>query len=828
MSLSIFALFSGTGVLLGQIAWNRQLLLLTGGSLDATAIVLTAFMTGLGLGGGFFGRRAEMSSSPLRVLRTAAAGTVVCSFIPLLAGPLASTVYPFLYSTGLQIPSRFLLALLLIAPATFFAGGMVPSMARLVEGKEGASRTARLYGLNSLGSAAGGFLAGFVLLEAIGVVLTLAAGALLTLASLVAVRAVPQKVSTPLPGERRNPGLFFMLVYFTSGALALCWEMVWTRQLTFVLGNSTYAFATMGMMVLLGIGAGSIAGRRFAVSVKSPLTAFGTAQVMLGVASVIPLTLLRGFTPLSGALNFLPGWAGRRAGDILAAFFYMMPSTVLMGATFPLMVKAAARENRLGEDVGMLSLANCFGAAAGPLIASQLLFRYLGVTPSVLVLACLNAAVGLLAFFRSRDLKAAFIAPVGAALAVILVVSASEPGSTPPAGMETLYFNEGRTATVSVFGREWDSHRSLRINGVEEVPVDQASLEAFYLLGHLPWGYNPDAETAMAVALGGGITSGAILTHPVDTLVCAEICPEVVDAAVYFQEQNGRPDNDPRFELVGDDGRNFLLGSNTDFDLIICDATHPGSSESWLLYTEEFYRIVLSRLTEGGVAAQWVPLHRLPTGEFARILATWGRSFPYSAVHAAGGRHAILIGSDRPLNLDVQAMFEDEGARRQLEETGFRAGEEEFIQPLLTGDELVPLVDSPVKSNRDDLAPCQFLIRKCGGDPQLTIGGNMSLMLSLDTSGCAFPVQSGQIMYWSMQLPEAASIIRSGGLGTAMARRWLSVTLSTGAELLYNEGRYGDALDLADAAWQADPTWSRNTDLVIEINRAQSLSQEER
>ena len=828
MSLSVFALFSGAGVLLGQIAWNRQLLLLTGGSLDSTAVVLTAFMTGLGLGGGFFGRRAEMSPNPLRVLRVASAGTVICSFIPLLARPLASSLYPFLYSTGLQIPSRFVLALLLVAPATFFAGGIVPSMARLVEGKGGATKTAKLYGLNSLGSAIGGFFAGFILLEAIGVTLTLAAGALLTAASLIAVRPVLRQVTVPVNTARRTPGHYFMWIYFASGVLALCWEMVWTRQLTFVLGNSTYAFAAMGVMVLLGIGAGSIAGKRIALSSKNSLETFGGVQILLGIASVIPLSLLRCFVPLSAALNFLPGWTGRITGDILAAFFYMVPSTFLMGVTFPLMVKAAARENQLARDVGMLSLANCFGAAAGPIIASQILFRFLGVTPSVLILACLNALVGFFAFFRSRNLKAAFAAPVGAAVSVLLVLSAGEPGSIPPDGMETLYFNEGRTATVSVFGREWDGHRSLRINGVEEVPVDQASLEAFYLLGHLPWGYNPDASTAMAVAMGGGITSGAVLTHPVDTLVCAEICPEVIDAAGYFEKQNLRPDLDPRFELVGDDGRNFLLGSQRKFDLIICDATHPGSSESWLLYTEEFYSIVLSRLSLGGIAAQWVPLHRLPREEFARILATWGRSFPFTAVHAAGGRHAILIGSDLPLDLNVEAMFRDAEARRQLEETGFREEEEKYLQPLLSGEELKPLMDSPLSSNTDDLAPCQFLIRKCAGDPQLTIGGNMSLMISLDTSGGADPVHSGQILYWSMQLPEAADIIRRGGLETAMARRWLSVTLSTGAELLYNEGRYEDALDLADAAWQADPSWQRNMDLVLEINRVQSYSQEER
>jgi len=828
MSISIFALFSGVGVLLAQIAWNRQLLLITGGSVDATAAVLTAFMLGLGFGGRFFGRRAEKSRNPVSVLRLTVACTSICSFVPLLISPLAEAVYPALYSSGFQLPARFFLALLMIFPATFFAGGIVPSMAKLVEGQGGTGRVARLYGLNSIGSALGGFLAGFILLEALGVTLTLVCGALIAILSLSAVR--PAGVSSPAFMQQNSgpkPGRFFLYIYFASGMLALCWEMVWSRQLTFVLGNSTYAFATMGMMVLLGIGLGSFVGKKAAVKVRDPLVFFGVVQVLLGIASVIPLTALGSFTALSGKLNVFGGWAGSISGDIIAAMFYMIPSTALMGVTFPIMVRAAAREHRLGEDVGILSLANCLGAAAGPILASQVLFRFLGATPSVLLLACLNALLGFFVFWRSRRLLLSLISPVGAVISVLLVLGARAPGSKPPSGMELVYFEEGRTATVAVFGRSWDHHRSLRINGVEEVPVDQASLEAFYLLGHLPWGYNPEARSVMAVALGGGITSGAVLTHPVDTLVCVEICPEVAGAATQFQMQNQRPDLDPRFELVGDDGRNFLLGTERKFDMIVCDATHPGSSESWLLYTKEFYSLVLSRLNNGGVAAQWVPLHRLPVDEFERIIATWCRVFPNAAVHTAGGRHVILIGSAEPLQLDVSAIFADSGAARQLTETGFRVDEPEFLQPVLAGDELLAVMESALTSNTDDRAFCQFLLRKSKGDPQSTIGANMSLILSMNSDTSTTPVYTGQVLYWNTMLPQAAELFRSEPSATAMGRRWLSVTLSTAAELLYNESRYEEALELADMAWQSDPGWQRNLDLIIEINRVQYFAQEE-
>ncbi len=821
LSMSVFALISGTGILLAQIAWNRQLLLVTGGSVDATAVVLAAFMLGLGFGGRYFGKKAELSKNPLLILKIAAGGAAIFSFFPLLITPIARAIYPFFYVSGLQFPARFIFALVMIFPATFFAGGIIPVLGRLVEGSGGVQRVSRLYGLNSLGSALGGFLAGFFMLEFAGILITLIVGSALTLLSLFLIKAPGNYTSKEKLQETTTtvkPSLFFLGIYFSSGMLALSWEMIWSRQLTFALGNSTYAFATMGIMVLTGLGIGSIVGRKFAKSKYNPLVLFGFTQVLLGIASVIPLTALGSFIKISAKLNFFSGWYGSVTGDILTAFIFMIPSTFLMGVTFPLIVRAAARTQKLGEDVGILSFANSLGAAIGPIFVSQLLFRYVGVTPSVMLLACLNSLLGFIAFWKTRKLLVSIAAPVGATISVLLILSATQPGSRPPEGMGLKYFEEGRTATVTVFGREWDNHRSLRINGVEEVPVDQASLEAFYLLGHLPWGYNPDAKTAMAVAMGGGITSGALLTHPIDTLVCAEICPEVVKAAVYFEQFNNRPDLDSRFELLGDDGRNFLLGSERKFDLIVCDATHPGSSESWVLYTTEFYSLVLSKLEPGGVAAQWVPLHRLPVQEFKRILATWARVFPNTAVHAAGGRHAILIGSAEPLDLDIPSIFADSMAAEQLTSVGFRVDEEYFINPILSNNELLPVVESELKSNTDNLAPCQFLIRKTSGDPQLTIGENMSLLLSLDTGEENHTIYTGQIVYWNKNLPAAADLFRSEETLSAMGRRWLSAAISTGAELLYIEGHYEEALELADMAWLEDPTWQRNLDLVIEIN----------
>jgi len=475
------------------------------------------------------------------------------------------------------------------------------------------------------------------------------------------------------------------------------------------------------------------------------------------------------------------------------------------------MLRVCAREDRLGEDTGLLILANCLGAAVGPVITTRFLFMHLGVTMSALVLALGSILTGLVCFLKAGRPRFTLAGLAGAGAAVALVTTSPPPGSSPPKGLDLLHFIEDRTATVSVFGREWDGYRSLRINGVEEVPVDQASLEAFFLLGHLPWGYNPDADCALVVALGGGITSGALLTHPLSELTCVEICPGVLGALPFFREENRTPERDPRFRLIYDDGRNYLLGTDLGFDLVVCDATHPGSSESWLLYTREFYSLVLDRLNPGGVAAQWVPLHQLPPREFHRILATWAGVFPHSAAHLAGGRHVILIGGNSPLSLAVDAMFRDSVAAVQLTSVALGPGERPYLLPVLDRTGMARALSGAPAPNTDDRPHCQFIGRKVMDDPQATISPNVAVLFSFSEQA-PDPVRTAQMLYWGGSLPEAYNTL--AGSAGRMASRWTSVILTSAAEVLYDAGSRDEAERFARSAVRADPCWPRPTYLL--------------
>ena len=237
----------------------------------------------------------------------------------------------------------------------------------------------------------------------------------------------------------------------------------------------------------------------------------------------------------------------------------------------------------------------------------------------------------------------------------------SEPNS------RLLYWDEGAGATVSVHQKQ-DGVRILKVNGGGEVPTDYASLQTFRLLGHLPLVLHPDPAQVLVIAFGGGITLSAAELHQPVRLDCAELVPGVPRAAPYFARYNRqiatRLDQAP-IELVAEDGRNHVLRTQRQYDAIICDATHPGTADSWVLYTEEFYRLCRGRVGADGLVAQWLPLHGLAVEDYKMILRTFRAVYPHASLWLTH-QYSILLGTPGALHIDYAAL------ERKLEPLGVR------------------------------------------------------------------------------------------------------------------------------------------------------------
>src|SRR5258705_13261972 len=82
-------------------------------------------------------------------------------------------------------------------------------------------------------------------------------------------------------------GAVLYLCFFASGAAGLTLEIVWSKYLSYLLGNSIYGVSTVVAAFLGGLGIGAVGGGRLASRSREPLMLYprlGPLLWVLGVA----------------------------------------------------------------------------------------------------------------------------------------------------------------------------------------------------------------------------------------------------------------------------------------------------------------------------------------------------------------------------------------------------------------------------------------------------------------------------------------------------------------------------------------------------------------
>jgi spermidine synthase len=141
------------------------------------------------------------------------------------------------------------------------------------------------------------------------------------------------------------------------------------------------------------------------------------------------------------------------------------------------------------------------------------------------------------------------------------------------------------------------------------------------------------APRSVYIAGGGeGATLREVLRHPsVERAVMVDIDGEAIDfVKEHMAAWHQGAFDDPRSELVIGDARDYLARTEEKFDAIVVDVTDPvAGGPSYLLFTEEFYRLTASRLRPGGLVSVQAESMAPPLiGGHAAVARTLGRVFP--------------------------------------------------------------------------------------------------------------------------------------------------------------------------------------------------------
>ena len=656
---------SGAAALTYQVVWLRQLALVFGVTAYAASTVLAAFMAGLALGSVLAGRLAPRVRQPL----FAFAAAEVLIALSVLAWPW---VVDYLRPTfaALQTASadnRAVLTLIrlagtvvvLIVP-TSMMGATLPLLAASAPVRAGrtAARLSAIYAVNTAGAIFGAWYTGFHLIGNVGMrrslVLAAACNAIAALAAfLIALRTPAGPAGTTAaaalaaaPDAVRRAVL---MAFALCGAAALALEVIWFRVLVLFIPATTYAFSAMLAMVLLGISLGSWIAARLLRRERDWTRVLMTLIFATGITAIACVA--------AQAWSFAAGW--RTGAQLQASALTILPTSVLMGLSFPIGLRLWTRgtDASVATDVGQLYAVNVVGAIAGALAGGFVLLPLLGSRWSVIACAAVYATAALL-LARAHPMpsglarRLSILGGLFAAAAIVLpdpMIAALDRRHHE--GDRIVWREEGIQTTVSVV-RSRDGHQALYLDGLHQASDLTDIIQVHRRIAHLPMLVHGAAREALVVGLGGGATAGAVSLHPGVTVDVVELSDSVRKGAAYFGHINYDVLSRPNVRLRVDDGRNYLLTTTRQYDVITADLIQPQLAGSGVLYSAEYFRLAHRALRDGGVMLQWVG-HRPPT-QYRLIVRTFMEAFPETTVWAGG---TLIIGSKRPLTIR-RAAFE--------------------------------------------------------------------------------------------------------------------------------------------------------------------------
>jgi spermidine synthase len=501
-------------------------------------------------------------------------------------------------------------------------------------------------------------------------------------------REEPASAPVPAEGFRDRVVQLAILAFALSGFAAMVYQVAWMRTLSLVIGSSVYAISLTLTAYILGLALGTFFASRYVDRARHLVSGLGTLQIGIGATALLVVPFL-GRLPLA-----MVGLVSRHSGSfgaLMSAEFGLillaiLVPTLLMGAVFPFVIRIATRRlEAVGRSVGNVYASNTLGAIVGSFVGGFLFIPWLGIQGSIMFAVVINLALGaaLVAFgpLPRRVLK---FSAIGAAAVLLIVVVPIMPkwdpvimssGSYLYADMysrqasqwdtsqeeairtfgKVLYHKEGVATTVTV--RQARSDVYLQSNGKTEASTGP-DMRTQKLLAHVPMMLCDSPKSVLVIGLASGVTVGSALTYPVELLDCVEIAPAMSYVAeTYFAEANGHCMDDPRLNVIIEDGRNHVAFAPRRYDVMISQPSNPWIAGISNMFTKEFFELARDRMNPGGVVGIWFQAYNMSPDEFRMIVRTFGDVFEGASVWELDpGIDYMLVGKVGGLTLDWQTL----------------------------------------------------------------------------------------------------------------------------------------------------------------------------
>lgn len=202
-----------------------------------------------------------------------------------------------------------------------------------------------------------------------------------------------------------------LAVFVLSGFAGLIYQSIWSHYLGLFLGHAAYAQALVLAIFMGGMALGAALVSRAGLKWRNLIRTYAVIEAIIGLFALAFHWVFTGAIGLSYD-TLIPAlgqpWLIGIYKWLLAALL-ILPQTILLGMTFPLMSGGIIRRfaGRDGSVLGGLYFTNSIGAAIGVLVAAFILLPSLGLKGAMVVAGVLNILVAILAWWLGQGAEVA-------------------------------------------------------------------------------------------------------------------------------------------------------------------------------------------------------------------------------------------------------------------------------------------------------------------------------------------------------------------------------------------------------------------------------------
>ncbi len=420
------------------------------------------------------------------------------------------------------------------------------------------------------------------------------------------------------PGADRGRLLLFAVM--AAAACAIVYELIIAAVSSYLLGNTVHQFSITIGLFMFSMGVGSFLSKYIESRI---LDRFILVEAALGLIGGVSSSLL------FAAYVYLESETAYAA----AMYALILVIGALVGLEIPLLTRLMRERASLQDALAKALAFDYIGALAGAVAFPYLLLKSLGLIQSGFVVGLFNVVIGGAVLAQrwkeaeTRRLLAICLAGSAAALGFLTVkadaVYASLEGRlyasriaasvrspyqravvTREAG-QRLSPEKNEPTPYAATAKRGDDLRlfidgQIQFSSVDEYRYHEALVHPAMSLAK---------RRARVLILGGGdgLAVREVLKYPdVEQITLVDIDSTIVEMCRNNPEiaaLNERSLDHPKLRIVYEDAFKFVEKTAEQFDAAIIDLPDPNHESLAKLYSVEFYRILRSRLTDGGTVA---------------------------------------------------------------------------------------------------------------------------------------------------------------------------------------------------------------------------------